>query len=88
MLLENTLIKKHLPRYNIKLKDSSNYAYIHLTDEAFPRICISRKATGDGTFFGPLSLPVREHSSSISFARPSGFGPAGASQKEHASVTI
>ncbi len=53
-LLENTLIKKHLPRYNIKLKDSSNYAYIHLTNEAFPRICISRKATGDGAFFGPF----------------------------------
>ncbi|MFB3765234.1 MAG: excinuclease ABC subunit UvrC [Methanotrichaceae archaeon] len=54
LLLENALIKKHWPRFNIKLKDSSNYAYIHLTKEAFPRICISRKATRDGDFFGPF----------------------------------
>lgn len=53
-ILENNLIKKHWPRYNIKLKDSSNYAYIHLTDEAFPRIRISRKAAGAGDFFGPF----------------------------------
>ena len=58
-LLENNLIKKHWPRYNIKLKDSSNYAYIHLTKEAFPRICISRKATEDGAFFGPF-ISARE----------------------------
>jgi excinuclease ABC subunit C len=54
LLLENTLIKKHWPRYNIKLKDSSRYACIHLTDEAFPRICISRKSSGKGRFFGPF----------------------------------
>ncbi|MGV8089367.1 MAG: GIY-YIG nuclease family protein, partial [Methanothrix sp.] len=48
LLLENTLIKKHQPRYNIKLKDSSRYASIHLTDEEFPRIRISRKAQGPG----------------------------------------
>jgi excinuclease ABC subunit C len=54
LLLENTLIKKHSPRYNIKLKDSSRYACIHLTDDAFPRICISRKADGRGKFFGPF----------------------------------
>lgn len=53
-LLENNLIKKHWPRFNIKLKDSSNYAYIHLTDEPFPRICISRKAIGTGSFYGPF----------------------------------
>jgi excinuclease UvrABC nuclease subunit len=52
LLLENTLIKKHWPRYNIKLKDSSSYACIHLTDERFPRIRISRDKVGRGTFFG------------------------------------
>ncbi len=56
LLLENTLIKKHWPRYNVKLKDSSRYASIQLTEEAFPRICISRKNTGKGTFFGPFVL--------------------------------
>jgi len=54
LLLENTLIKKHWPRYNIKLKDSSRYACIHLTDEKFPRIRISRKKEGKGSFFGPF----------------------------------
>ena len=54
LLLENTLIKKHQPRYNIALKDSKRYASIHLTDDAFPRIRISRKLTGGGTFFGPF----------------------------------
>jgi excinuclease ABC subunit C len=55
LLLENTLIKKHSPPYNIKLKDSSRYASIHLTDEKFPRICISRRAAGQGAFFGPFT---------------------------------
>jgi excinuclease ABC subunit C len=55
LLLENTLIKKHLPRYNIKLKDSSRYAGIELTEEKFPRIRISRKADGKGSFFGPFT---------------------------------
>ena len=55
LLLENTLIKKHLPRYNIKLKDSSRYACIELTEERFPRIRISRQASGKGSFFGPFT---------------------------------
>ena len=55
LLLENTLIKKHLPRYNIKLKDSSRYACIQLTQEEFPRIRISRRAAGKGQFFGPFT---------------------------------
>ncbi len=55
LLLENTLIKKHWPRYNIKLKDSSRYACIHLTDEPLPRIRISRSRQGKGTFFGPFT---------------------------------
>lgn len=54
-LLENTLIKKHWPRYNIKLKDSSRYACIHLTDESLPRIRIARSRAGGGTFFGPFT---------------------------------
>ena len=53
-LLENTLIKKHWPRYNIALKDSKRYACIHLTDEKFPRIRIARKKADGGSFFGPF----------------------------------
>jgi len=54
LLLENALIKRHRPRYNIALKDSKRYACIHLTDDDFPRIRISRKGAGKGTFFGPF----------------------------------
>jgi excinuclease ABC subunit C len=54
LILENTLIKRHQPKFNIDLKDSKNYAYIHLSDDPFPRIGIARKARGRGTFFGPF----------------------------------
>lgn len=53
-LLENTLIKKHQPKYNIDLKDAKRYAWIELTHETFPRLVISRRTSGDGTFFGPF----------------------------------
>jgi excinuclease ABC, C subunit len=53
-LLENTLIKKHQPKYNIDLKDAKRYAWIELTKEEFPRLVVARKATGDGTYFGPF----------------------------------
>lgn len=53
-ILENTLIKKHQPRYNIDLKDSKTYAYIHITDEAYPRIHIARRPDGEGRYYGPF----------------------------------
>ncbi|PXF55431.1 MAG: excinuclease ABC subunit C [Candidatus Methanogaster sp.] len=54
LILENTLIKRHQPRYNIDLKDAKSYAYIHITDEEFPRIRIARRLGGSGSFFGPF----------------------------------
>ncbi len=61
-LLENTLIKKHQPKYNIDLKDAKRYAWIELTREEYPRLVIARRATGDGTFFGPfVSAAERDH---------------------------
>lgn len=53
-LLENTLIKKHQPKYNIDLKDSKSYSYIRITDEPFPRVVIARRKTGKGQYFGPF----------------------------------
>jgi len=53
-LLENTLIKKHQPKYNIDLKDANRYAWIELTREEYPRLVIARRAAGNGTFFGPF----------------------------------
>ena len=55
LLLENNLIKKHRPKYNIDLKDNKRYAYIKITDERFPRILTIRKVTKDGTYFGPYT---------------------------------
>jgi excinuclease ABC subunit C len=55
LLLENNLIKKHQPKYNIDLKDAKRYAYIELTREPFPRIGIARRtARGESTCFGPF----------------------------------
>lgn len=54
LILENTLIKKHTPKYNIDLRDSKNYAYIHISDDTFPRISILRKTTKKGKLYGPF----------------------------------
>jgi excinuclease ABC subunit C len=54
LILENNLIKKYSPKYNIDLKDSKRYAYIQLTDEEFPRLLLARKKGGGGKFYGPF----------------------------------
>ncbi len=64
LVLENTLIKKYQPRYNINLKESQKYAYIRLTEEAFPRLMIARggRPRGKGEYFGPfVSAAGRDH---------------------------
>jgi excinuclease ABC subunit C len=62
LILENNLIKRHQPKYNIDLKDSKNYAYLQITDEDFPRLLVARKKTGEGRFFGPfVSAQERDH---------------------------
>lgn len=53
-ILENNLIKKNQPKYNIDLRDSKRYAYVKLTAEDFPRLLIVRRRTGKGKFFGPF----------------------------------
>ncbi|MDG6229189.1 MAG: GIY-YIG nuclease family protein, partial [Candidatus Thermoplasmatota archaeon] len=54
LLLENTLIKQHQPKYNINLKDAKGYAYLRITKEPYPRVVIARRKQGDGWFFGPF----------------------------------
>ncbi len=55
LLLENKLIKKHAPKYNINLKDSKTYPYIKITDEPIPKIQFTRLVTKKGTYFGPFT---------------------------------
>jgi excinuclease ABC subunit C len=55
LLLENNLIKKNQPKYNIDLKDAKRFAYIELTKEPFPRIGIARRTSkGEAAYFGPF----------------------------------
>ncbi len=55
LLLENTLIKKHKPHYNIRLKDNKRYPYIRITwHENFPKVLVTRRMVRDGSrYFGP-----------------------------------
>lgn len=56
-LLENNLIKKHQPHYNILLKDGKSYPSICITREDYPRIFKTRKIIkGVGEYFGPYSF--------------------------------
>jgi excinuclease ABC subunit C len=56
LLLENNLIKKHQPRYNIMLKDDKGYPWIVIRKERFPRIYALRNPVKDGSeFFGPYA---------------------------------
>ena len=56
LILENNLIKKHRPKYNVLLKDDKTYPYIKLTtEEPFPRLLLTRSHTKDrGKYFGPF----------------------------------
>lgn len=54
LTLENVLIKKHSPKYNIKLKDAKSYPYIKVTADEYPKIIVTRERHSDkGHYFGP-----------------------------------
>lgn len=56
LLLENNLIKKHQPRYNILLKDDKTFPWICIKNEPFPRVFSTRNPVRDGSFyFGPYT---------------------------------
>ena len=55
LVLENNLIKRHAPRYNINLKDGKSYPLIRITNEPFPRVFRTRRIIRDGSeYFGPF----------------------------------
>jgi excinuclease ABC subunit C len=65
LVLENNLIKKYKPRYNVNLKDDKSYPFIKVTNELFPRIYPTRRVAKDGSkYFGPYTS-VKDMKSSL-----------------------
>jgi excinuclease ABC subunit C len=54
LILENKLIKKNKPKYNILLKDSKTYPYIKLTADKIPKLALTRRVSDKGELFGPF----------------------------------
>ena len=62
LTLENVLIKKHYPKYNIRLKDAKSYPYIKITKEEYPRLFVTRDRKGDGgSYYGPYKSASSAH---------------------------
>ena len=56
LILEATLIKKHRPRFNVRLKDDKRYPYLKVTNDTFPKVLITRRMRrDDGRYFGPYT---------------------------------
>lgn len=56
LILENELIKRYLPKYNIMLKDNSTYPYLKITNEEWPRVISTRRILKDGgRYYGPYT---------------------------------
>ncbi|MCL2088941.1 MAG: excinuclease ABC subunit UvrC [Oscillospiraceae bacterium] len=62
LVLENSLIKQHSPRYNILLKDGKGYHFVKISEETYPRITVEMQKDGGGTYLGPYvsSYSVRQ----------------------------
>ena len=60
LLLENSLIKKYQPRFNVTWRDDKSYSYICMKNERFPRVFLTRNVIKDGsTYFGPYTSKAR-----------------------------
>ena len=59
LILENTLIKRHHPRYNVLLRDDKTYPYLKFSwNDPYPRLTVTRKVRDDGSlYFGPYPNP-------------------------------
>ena len=56
LILEANLIKKHRPRFNVRLKDDKRYPYLKVTNDEFPKVLITRRMRrDDGRYFGPYT---------------------------------
>ena len=81
LILENSLIKRHMPRYNILLKDDKGYPFVRLdADAAYPRFSLVGKTADDGAkYFGPSAAGVRPGWPSRPCAAPCTYPPVPAS---------
>lgn len=62
LILENTLIKKHQPRYNVMLRDDKTYPWICIKKERFPRVFSTRRVIKDGSeYYGPYASVKTMH---------------------------
>lgn len=56
LVLEDTLVKKHRPKFNTRLRDDKRYPYLKITAEPFPRVLVVRRPASDGArYFGPFT---------------------------------
>ncbi len=56
LILENELIKRYQPKYNVMLKDGKSYPFIRVTNEPFPQVISTRRVVNDGSrYFGPFT---------------------------------
>lgn len=56
LILEDTLIKKHKPKYNVLLKDDKTYPYVKITNELYPQVFVTRNRIKDGSkYIGPIT---------------------------------
>lgn len=56
LILEDTLIKKHKPKYNVLLRDDKTYPYVRITNELYPKVFQTRIVVKDGSkYFGPFT---------------------------------
>ncbi|MDY3865469.1 MAG: excinuclease ABC subunit UvrC [Eubacteriales bacterium] len=70
LTLENTLIKRYTPHYNIRLKDAKSYPYIKVTAEDYPRVVVTRERRADrGKYFGPYSSSAAAHEAADTVTR-------------------
>jgi excinuclease ABC subunit C len=62
LILENELIKRYQPKYNVMLKDGKTYPYIRITNEEWPRVLSTRKIVNDGSrYYGPFTSASSVH---------------------------
>ena len=55
LVLECSMIKQHMPKYNILLKDDKGYSFIKISDGEYPKITAEMQKSGKGTFLGPYT---------------------------------